>query len=179
LCVLDKCRYPGLLLSMKNIVILLFLCFSTIAACSQNAQNDSLTGTYVLVSVDNIGKDGHHTHLYGDKPQGLLIFDRAGNYSLQIMSQTRTKFASADKAKGTDEENRAAVKGCNAHFGIYAVDNDKGTITFSILHASFPNWEGTEQKRPFTLIDGMFKYIVPSPTTGAGVMGEVVWKKVK
>lgn len=164
---------------MKNIAILLFLCLSTVVASAQKHQSNNLAGTYILVSVDNIGKDGSRVHLYGDNPQGLLMLDNAGNYSLQIMSPNRQKFAAADKAKGTDDENRSAVKGCNAHFGTYAADAAKGTITFKIVHASFPNWESTQQTRPFTLIDGVFKYTVPSPTTGTGVTGEVVWKKVK
>lgn len=164
---------------MKNIAIFLFLSFSTCAAVAQKNENSKLPGTYLLVSVDNIGKDGNRIHLYGDNPQGLLIFDAAGNYSLQIMSQNRPKFAAADKSKGTDEENRSAVKGCNTHFGTYVIDAMKGTITFDIAHASFPNWESTRQTRSFSLVDGVFKYSVPSPTTGNGVTGEVVWKKVE
>jgi hypothetical protein len=109
----------------------------------------------------------------------LLILDAKVNYSLQIMSSNRLKFAVTDKSKGTDEENKAAVKGCNTHFGTYIIDGEKGTITFNITHASFPNWEGTQQKRPFTITDNIFKYTVPSPTTGGAVTGEVVWKQVE
>ena len=138
-----------------------------------------LIGTYALVAVDNILADGSRIHLYGDAPQGLLIFDGQGNYALQIFSQGRQKFAANDKGKGTDEENRAAVKGSNAHFGTYTIDEANGTVTFNIQHASFPNWEGTQQKRPFTLIGSVFKYTVPAPTTGGAVTGEVVWRKVE
>ena len=140
---------------------------------------EKLPGTYALISVDNIDKNGNRIHLYGDDPKGLLILDAHGNYSLQIMSSGRPKFAAADKAKGTDDENRAAVKGCNTHFGTYTIDEAKGTIIFNIAHASFPNWEGTQQARPFTLLNDVFTYTVPSPTTGGGVTGEVVWKRVE
>lgn len=138
-----------------------------------------LAGTYELVAVDNILADGSRVHLYGDAPQGLLIFDTQGNYALQIFSPERQKFAANDKSKGTDEENRAAVKGGNAHFGTYNIDKANGTVTFNIQHASFPNWEGTQQKRPFTLMGNVFKYTVPAPTTGGAVTGEVVWRKVE
>ncbi|MDB4920007.1 MAG: lipocalin-like protein [Mucilaginibacter sp.] len=164
---------------MKNTLTLIFFFFSTCIALAQKNENSKLPGTYILLSVDNIDKDGNRIHLYGDNPRGVLMFDTKGNYALQIMSTDRPKFAAADKSKGTDEENRAAVKGCNAHFGTYTIDNVNGTITFNILHASFPNWEGVKQKRPFTLINGVFKYTVPSPTTGGAVTGEVVWKKVE
>ena len=164
---------------MKNIILALLLSVNIHIVSAQTHKNNNLAGTYVLVSVDNIDKNGTRTHLYGDSPQGLLIFDSAGNYSLQIMSGNRLKFASADKAKGTDDENRAAVKGCNTHFGTYSVDYSSGTITFNILHASFPNWEGTQQRRPFISDGVVFKYTVPAPTTGGAVTGEVVWKKIK
>jgi hypothetical protein len=164
---------------MKNALMLIFFSLSTYMAFGQKNENSKLPGTYVLVSVDNIDKDGNRTHLYGDSPQGILMLDAQGNYSLQIMSAVRQKFAASDKSKGTDEENRAAVKGCNTHFGTYVTDDTKGTINFNILHASFPNWEGTQQKRPFTIKDGTFTYTVPSPTTGGAVTGEVVWKRTE
>jgi len=162
---------------MKRTLIIIFLLAGVRTVSAQNHIN--ITGTYRLVSVDNIDKAGNRTHLYGDNPQGLLIFDEKGNYTLQIMSAGRPNFATADKSKGTVDENRAAVKGCNTHFGTYAIDEAVKTITFNIATASFPNWEGTQQKRPFTLNDGIFKYVVPAPTTGNGVTGEVVWKRME
>ncbi|MDN3584052.1 lipocalin-like domain-containing protein [Mucilaginibacter flavus] len=146
---------------------------------SAQTKDAKLTGTYELLTVDNILADGSRVHLYGDNPQGLLIFDAQGHYTLQIYNQDRPKFAAADKSKGTDEENRAAVKGSNAHFGTYTIDEANGSIIFNIEHATFPNWEGAKQKRPFTLIGNVFKYTVPAPTTGVAVTGEVAWKKVE
>jgi hypothetical protein len=89
--------------------------------------------------------------LYGPHPEGLLMFDRQGRYSLQLLKAERGKFAQNDKSKGTPEELREAVEGNNSHFGHYSVDPDKHTITFRIDHASFPNWDGTVQVRPFNV----------------------------
>ncbi|MGF7073563.1 lipocalin-like domain-containing protein [Mucilaginibacter sp. 3215] len=159
----------------KSLLILML-----VTICTASAQNKpsvyNLTGTYELVTVDNIAADGSRTHLYGDSPKGILVIDAMGHYALQIYSENRLKFASGDKAKGTDDENRAAIKGCNAHYGTYKVEGNN--IIFNIEHASFPNWEGTQQKRPFTISGDIFKYTVPAPTTGGAVMGEVVWKKL-
>jgi hypothetical protein len=161
--------------------IKLLIIFCLLNAASVTAQNkvNVLTGTYKLVAVDNILADGSRVHLYGDIPQGLLIFDLAGRYSLQIFGADRLKFAANDKAKGTDNENRAAIKGCNTHYGTYKIDSAAGTFTFNIEHASFPNWEGVQQKRPFTFKGNVFKYVVPLPTTGGAVTGEVVWEKME
>jgi hypothetical protein len=161
---------------MKHKLLFIFLLLAGIASAQNKTRISNLTGTYELVAVDNIAADGSHIHLYGDSPKGILMFDTKGHYTLQIYSEGRPKFAAGDKSKGTDEENRVAVKGCNAHYGTYKIKGSN--IIFDIEHASFPNWEGTQQKRPFIVSGDIFKYTVPAPTTGGAVTGEVVWKKL-
>lgn len=144
---------------------------------SKKSLSNTLAGTWTLVLVDNILPDGSRVELYGPSPQGILMFDAQGNYSLQILRANRAKFAANDKGQGTPEEYKAAVQGSNTHFGKYTVDESNGTITFSIAHASYPNWKGTEQKRLFTVTNDELKYTVP--TTGTGATGEVVWKRIQ
>jgi hypothetical protein len=169
---------------MKIRLLLNFCLLASGTVYAQNTINNRMptnviAGTYSLISVDNQLADGSRVHLYGDHPHGILIMDAKGNYSLQIVSENRQKFASGDKSKGTDEENKLAIQGCNAHFGTYNIDTLKHTITFYINHASFPNWEGTKQVRPFEFDGKVFKYTVPAPTTGGSVTGEVVWKHLE
>jgi len=138
-----------------------------------------MAGTWALVSVDNVLPDGSRVQLYGPEPVGLLIFDAGGRYSLQIFRRGRPRFASGDKGRGTAEENAAAVQGGNAHFGRYTLDAARRTLTFHVEHASFPNWEGADQARPFTLNGDVLTYTVPAPTTGRGATGEVVWRRIR
>lgn len=159
-----------------------FLCLAigALANCAfaqTSASSQSLVGTWTLVSVDNVFPDGSRMHLYGEQPHGILMFDAKGRYALQILSANRPRFVLNDKSKGTAEEYKAAMQGSNSHFGRYTVQQDTA-ITFHIEHASFPNWEGTEQKRLFTLTGNELKYTVPTPTTGgAQATGEVIWKR--
>jgi lysophospholipase L1-like esterase len=146
-------------------------------APERSAAPNPLVGTWALVLVDNVLPDGNRVHLYGPSPSGLLMFDAGGRYGLQIVSAGRPAFASNDKSRGTADEYQAAVQGSNAHFGTYAIDQAKGTITFRIEHASFPNWEGTEQRRSFSLVGDRLTYTVPAPTTGGGAVGEVEWQR--
>jgi hypothetical protein len=180
---------------MKNLLLLLlfFICVSTVSAqqlidrnvkpqnkmLSERQWKQQLIGTWNLVLVDNINPDGKRTQPYGENPQGILMFDKDGNYALQILRTDRVNFVSGDKTKGTADENRALVLGGNSHFGKYLINAADNTITFQIEHAFFPNWQGTEQKRNFTLSEKEFRYTVPTTTNGAGVSGEVVWKKGK
>jgi hypothetical protein len=170
---------------MKIRLLLIFCLLASGAAHGQDTtkvqvpETNAISGTYSLVSVDNLLPDGSRVHLYGNHPHGILILDNKGNYSLQIVSEGRPKFASGDKSKGTSEENRLAIKGYNAHFGTYSIDMEKHTMTFYINYASYPNWEGTKQVRPFEFDGEVFKYRVPAPTTGGSVIAEVVWKIMK
>ncbi|RKH25725.1 hypothetical protein D7Y13_23250 [Corallococcus praedator] len=139
-----------------------------------------LTGTWTLVLCDNVYPDGRRVQLYGPAPQGQLMFDAQGHYSLHILRAGRARFASNDKSQGTAEEYKATVQGSNAHFGRYAADGAKGTLTFHIDHAAFPNWEGTEQQRAFTLAGDELTYTVPVPTSGgATAVGEVKWRRMR
>ncbi len=140
------------------------------------AQHNPLVGTWMIVSVNNERADGTKVPLFGPEPQGMLTFDAKGRYSLQLCSSGRPKFAANDRAKGTPEEYKAAIIGCNPHWGRYAIDEASKIITFKIDHATYANWEGTEQKRSFTLANGVLTYHVPNPeTTGANAV--VTWKR--
>ncbi len=142
------------------------------------AQQDAkqVVGTWTLVSVDNVRPDNSKVPLFGPNPQGILIFDGSGRYSLQLCRPDRPKFASNNRVKGTPEENQAAVQGCNPHWGRYSVSD--GAIAFQIEHAMFANWEGQTQKRSFTITGDQLKYVVPAPSVGSGT-GEVVWRRAK
>jgi hypothetical protein len=151
-----------------------------LAVSGAEAEDDHapLAGAWSVVRVDNILPDGSRVALYGPHPQGLLVFDRAGHYSLQLYRARRAPFASGDKSRGTAAELEAAVEGSNAHFGRYAIDPDGRTIRFEIEHASFPNWDGTVQVRRFTLAGDRLTYTVPTPTIDTRATGEVVWQRL-
>lgn len=141
----------------------------------QKAGKNPLVGTWTAVSQETTGPDGKKSQSFGADPKGILTFDANGRYALQICSSSRPKFASNVRTTGTADENRAAVHGCNPHWGRYSVSD--GAINFQIEHALFPNWEGTEQKRPFTIKGDVLKYAVPTASTGG--TAELVWKRAK
>jgi hypothetical protein len=162
---------------IASVVAFAFLALSFLSRDAL-AQNTSLVGTWTLVSVDSIAADGSRTHGYGPNPAGIAIFDAAGRYAIQVQSTNRPKFTSNDRLKGTPEENQAYVQGVNPHWGRYSVNDTDHTITFPIEHAAYPNWDGTQQIRPFTLIGDVLKYITPA-TANNGRTVEVVWQRAK
>jgi hypothetical protein len=150
------------------------------ANAQQKSIKDQLVGTWTLLIVDNIKEDGTHVPVYGPNPDGILIFTADGRYSLQIFRHGRPAFASQDRLKGTADENKAVVQGMISHIGTYAVDEAGKAFTFRIQASSFPNWDGTVQKRPVTAItDEVLTFNNPTPATSGYVRSELAWKKAK
>ncbi|WP_250491364.1 lipocalin-like domain-containing protein [Caballeronia sp. INML2] len=114
--------------------------------------------------------------MYGTNPQGLAVFDGSGHYILMTSRADIAKFASANRTEGTPEENKAVVEGMIAHFGTYTVDEADKTITFHVAASSFPNWNGVEQKRPFTVNGDRLKWTTPASSGGTA---EVVLRRLR
>ncbi len=147
------------------------------AAGQQRSLRDQVVGSWTYVSVDIVRPDGSRVPLYGPNPQGLATFDSNGHYMLLTARAGLPKFASNDRMKGTAEDNKAIVQGSIAHFGTYTVNEADKTITFHIQTSTFPNWNGTEQKRPFTINAEELTW--RTPASSGGGTAEVVLRRAK
>jgi Lipocalin-like domain len=147
------------------------------AIAQQKSLKDQLIGTWTFVSSTGRLADGSPT--WGTRPTGSLIFTENGRFSVQIMRSDRAKFGSNNRMKGTPEEIKATVEGTISYFGTYIVDEAGKTVTYKIEGASFPNWNGTDQKRPIvSLTSDELKYSNPAPSIG-GPTTELTWKRAK
>jgi hypothetical protein len=142
--------------------------------CAQTAKD--LAGTWTLVSVVN-EQGRNKTDAFGPNPKGILTVDANGRYAIIIARAGLPKVASNNRTTATPEENKAIVQGSTANFGTLAVNATDKTITFKIETATFPNWDGTEQKRAFTVTGDELQYTVPATTTGG--TATTVWKRAK
>jgi hypothetical protein len=164
-------NYKG---SIGIVVALLMIGASAVAI---EPQPLSLEGTWIMASAYEILADGTRTTNYGEHPNGLMMVDKAGRYSIQIFRPNRPKFASGDKRRGTPEEYREAVLGASTNTGRVVVDSVNGKLVFKIETAVFPNWEGTEQVRDFTVKDGTLTYSVPASASGNGTVAYSIWQR--
>ena len=144
-------------------------------------ETDSLTleGTWVMASAYEVLADGTRTTNYGEHPEGLLMVDKSGRYSLQIFRPGRPKFASGVKAQGTPQEYRDAVLGSSTHTGRASIDAAHHKLVFKIESSSYPNWEGSEQTREYTFKDGTLTYSVPASASGNGTIAYSVWTRAQ
>ena len=147
-------------------------------ATTLHAADSPLAGTWRLTGADEVRPDGSIAEPYGARPEGLLIIDRQGNYSLQIFRLDRPKFASDDKHKGTTAEYEAAVQGMSSHIGVCSVDAQSGVLVFRIEHASFPNLDGVTQRRRYRLSGDDLSYEIPPSATSKGTVSRSRWHRV-
>ncbi len=97
------------------------------------------------------------------------MVDVMGRYSLQIFKSERVRFASGNKSDGSADEMRSVVMGSSTHYGTMTIDDIEGS--------SFPNWEGTIQRRQYTLDGRELRYKVPPRQDGSIPIS--VWHRVE
>ena len=142
----------------------------------QKTLKEQLVGTWTVVSSTTKLPDG--SPAWGANPKGLVIFTDNGRYSSHILRPDRPKFASKKRMQGTPDENKAAVHGAIASFGTYSVNEANKTYTIRFEGSSYPNLEGTESTRAFTITGDELKVTNPAPTAG-GPPSKAVYKRAK
>ena len=135
-----------------------------------------LAGTWTLVAAERELPDGRVVDDYGASPHGRLCVDGQGRYALQLYRSERVRFVSDDKAAGSAAEFRDAGLGASVHYGTVDVDAATGILVFRIEGATFPNWEGTTQRRDYTLEGDVLRYRVPPRADGAVPVS--VWRRI-
>jgi hypothetical protein len=128
---------------------------------------NKLVGTWKLVSIEERDAEGRLvTPLdYGPAPIGMIMYDASGHMSVHAMRRDRPRLASDDVHLATPEKAKAAFVGYGAYFGTYTVDERAGLVTHHVQGSLIPNWEGSEQRRRFTISGD--KLVLEPPTIQA------------
>ena len=148
----------------------------TVEAPGQKQSLTDLVGTWTLISWEQRKADGSKIERYGPAPKGIAFFDAGGRYIITVMRSDRAKYASNALWQGTAEENRETADGTIPYFATYSANEADGSIAIHVEGSSFPNWNGTEQKR-FVAIAGDQPTLTVRPPGGDIV--DVIWKRAK
>ena len=132
---------------------------------------DQIVGTWRTVAIYN-ETGGTKMHFYGDKPVGLTMFDRSGNYMSYLSKPDLPKFAAKNRLKGTDAEYRGVVQGMIAGFGTYSVEGD--TVTIKWVASSYPNRAGTTEKRTYKIAGDELTSVNPTAASGGTSYAKLV-----
>jgi len=133
---------------------------------------EAIIGSWSLLIDDAVKEDGTHVPNFGPNPEGIAVFGADGRFSIMVMRSGRAKFASNNRTTGTTDENKATVTGSNAFFGTYVVNEADKSLTLRVEGATYPNLEGTTQKRTITSLTAGDEITWMNPAT----RGETAWK---
>ena len=117
------------------------------AAQPAKSLKDQIVGTWNFVVAEVTAPDGKKSYPFGETPKGILIFTADGRFAQIHVAGDVPKIASNNRLTGTPEEYAAIMRRSLSVFGTYAVDEEKKTVTYNIVSATFPNWEGEAQTR--------------------------------
>jgi hypothetical protein len=146
------------------------------AAGMAKINKKQLVGSWALVSITNTLPDGKKTVGFGAN-EGVMIFGADGKFIQALVRSDIPKFASNNRNTGSPDENQAVVQKSLVFFGTYTVNND-GTLMLHIQNSTFPNWNGTDQKRMITTLTATeLKWHNPAATVGGTT--ETDWKRTK
>jgi hypothetical protein len=144
-------------------------------AAQPKSMKEAIVGTWSLLIDDAVKPDGSHAPNFGPNPIGIAMFASDGHFAVAITRAGRPKFASNNRTTGTADENKAMVAGSNAFFGTYGVNEADKTLTLRVEGSTYPNLEGTTQKRTITSLTAGDELTWTNPANH----GEVAWKWVK
>lgn len=137
---------------------------------------EQLVGTWTLLSWEQRKADGAKIERYGTTPSGIAFFDADGRYIITVMKSDRASYASNALGQGTAEENKETANGTITYFGTYKANEVDSSISIHVEGSSFPNWNGSDQKR-FVAIGGDQLTLTVRPPGGDVI--DVIWKRAK
>jgi hypothetical protein len=134
---------------LRTIAALLALALSAGAAAAQAAGGlkDQIVGAWNFVVAEVTAPEGKKSFPFGETPKGILIFTADGRFAQIHVAGDVPKIASNNRLTGTPEEYAEIMRRSLSVFGTYTVDETNKTVTYNVVSASFPNWEGAAQTR--------------------------------
>ena len=117
------------------------------AGAQQKSLREQIVGTWNFVVAEVVAPDGKKSLPFGDTPKGILIFTADGHFAQIHIAGDVPKIASNNRLTGTPEEYAAIMRRSLSVFGSYSINEEKKTVTYKIVSATFPNWQGEAQER--------------------------------
>jgi hypothetical protein len=137
----------GVMKSIRIVAVLAAALVCGQAGAQQKSLRDQIVGTWNFVVAEVVAPDGKKSFPFGETPKGILIFTADGQFSQIHAASDLPKIASNNRLTGTPEEFAAIMRRSIWVFGSYSINEEKKTVTFKIVSASYPNWQGEAQER--------------------------------
>lgn len=145
----------------------------------QQKDENEFPGVWRLTSYEFRDEAGTRSYPFGQNPRGLIMYDRTGMMSVQIIRHDRPLFPSEDMFGAAPETVKAAFEGLNTYYGSFAVDEENRIVTHHIEGASMPNRTGSMQVRHYEFAGNqLILKAPPRLLDGRMLTGVLVWERV-
>ncbi|HEY3627485.1 MAG TPA: lipocalin-like domain-containing protein [Terracidiphilus sp.] len=145
---------------------------------------EALAGSWRLVSVETIRSGGEIIYpFYGKSPKGLLIYDRSGWMSVQIVSDPQpTVPATSSRESFTQApstEKAVAIDGYYAYYGTWTLDAAASTVTHHIKQSLYPGERNTDVVRRLVLDGNRLTLLAKAHEMGEDHQRKLVWERIE
>lgn len=141
---------------------------------------DNFLGAWRLLSYESHDAAGNTTYPFGRNINGLLMYDRSGMMSVQIIRGDRPDFPTEDMFGADADVLKTAFEGLNTYFGTFEIDSSRSIVTHRLQGASMPNRTGSQQVREYEFYDNRLSLKTPSRLMdGKMLTGLLVWEKIE
>ena len=139
-------------------------------------RDDSIIGTWKLVSALLTTLGGGSRKLFGETPSGFLTYTGDGRMTAILAAGGRQALSVADPVAAPAAERAEAFATFTAYAGRYTVDGDR--ITHHVEVSLFQNWAGTDQVR-FAKLEGRRLTLTTPPMSigGEQLVVELTWER--
>ena len=138
--------------------------------------NDSLVGTWELVSARGVGVDGRPSEPFGRNPGGTIVITRDGWMSAIITHSGRAPL-SGDRTTSPVGERAEAFASSLAYSGRYRVEGSR--FITRVEYSTIPNWVNTDQAREIRIEGDRLIFRPPPQAVGGVESTEVVWRRAE
>jgi len=142
---------------------------------------EKLICAWRLVSIETIRPKGEVIYpYYGKHPEGLLIYDRSGWMSVQIVSDPKPDNSDSRAAilAATPEQKASALEGYYAYCGTWTVDPSGPTVTHHLKQSLYPGERGEDFVRQVTFDGDRLTLVAKVHEMGEDHQRRLVWQRV-
>ncbi len=144
---------------------------------------DALIGAWRLISVETIRPNGEVIYpFYGKHPEGLLMYDRGGWMSVQIVSDPKPSVPTVSPRQeflvAAPSEKVSAIDGYYAYLGTWTVDPSTQTVTHHIVQSLYPGERGEQGTRHAELNGDRLVLTAKAHEMGEDHQRRLVWERI-
>jgi hypothetical protein len=173
----------ALQLGLATFCALLLGCSATAQTKTDLTLRERLTGAWRLVSIETIRPSGEIIYpFYGKHPQGLIVYDRSGWMSVQIVSDPAPTVPTADSREGFAAapvaEKAQAAEGYYAYAGTWTLDAANRTVTHHIKQSLVPGERGEDFLRHLSVEGDRLTLNAKIHEMGEDHQRKLVWQRI-